>query len=126
MSVAGMGWCSRAIASEAVDFVRRSVRESGATALTCLAVPHFRQGEAFPGTVAALLDVPLLWVAEDALQAVQSACLTVSEKALQEKGVAAVAEGCALAAAGHGAWLRMPRQTHAGVTCAVAEREDMR
>lgn len=123
MSVAGMGWCSTASASDAVEFIRQTVRESGATTLTRLAVPGFRQGDRFPELVAAALEVPVFWVPENALQAVQALCLTVSQKSLQSNGFAAVAEGCALAGAGPGAWLRTPRQSDAGITCAVAEGE---
>ncbi len=123
MSVAGMGWCSIACASDAAGFIRQAVRESGATTLTRLAVPGFRQGDRFPELVAAALEVPVFWVPENALQAVQAFCPTVSKKSLQSNGVAAVAEGCALAGAGSGAWLRAPRQTYAGITCAVAEGE---
>lgn len=123
MSVVGMGWSSAASAPEAATFVRQMVQENGASSLTRLAVPGFRQGDALPEAVAALLGVPLFWVSEDALRAVQTLCPTVSERALQETGFAAVAEGCALAGAGPGAWLRVPRQAHAGITCAVAEGE---
>ncbi|MBS1015101.1 cobalamin biosynthesis protein [Acetobacter persici] len=123
MSVAGMGWCSTASASDAVEFIRQTVRESGATTLTRLAVPGFRQGDRFPELVAAALEVPVFWVPENALQTVQALCPTVSQKSLQKNGFAAVAEGCALAGAGSGAWLRVPRQSDAGITCAVAERE---
>lgn len=123
MSVVGMGWCSTASASDAAGFIRQTVRESGATALTRLAVPGFRQGDLFPELVAAALEIPVFWVPENALQAVQALCQTISQKSLQKNGFAAVAEGCALAGAGPGAWLRAPRQTYAGITCAVAERE---
>ncbi|MCP9319756.1 cobalamin biosynthesis protein [Acetobacter persici] len=123
MSVAGMGWCSIASASDAAGFIRQTLRESRATTLTCVAVPGFRQGDLFPELVAAALDVPVFWVPENALQAVQALCQTVSQKSLQSNGFAAVAEGCALAGAGPGAWLRAPRQSDAGITCAVAEEE---
>ncbi|KXV78527.1 hypothetical protein AD954_02350 [Acetobacter cerevisiae] len=104
--------------------MRQVVQENKATALTYLAVPGFRHGEALPEEVASLLGVPLFWVSDDALRAVQNICPTVSERALQETGFASVAEGCALAAAGPGAWLRVLRQAHAGITCAVAEGEE--
>ncbi|MCG0997262.1 cobalamin biosynthesis protein [Acetobacter persici] len=123
MSVVGMGWCSTASASDAAGFIRQAVRESGATTLTRLAVPGFRQGDRFAELVAAVLEVPVFWVPENALQAVQALCQTTSQKSLQKNGFAAVAEGCALAGAGSGAWLRAPRQTYAGITCAVAEGE---
>ncbi|WP_215754151.1 cobalamin biosynthesis protein [Acetobacter sp. P5B1] len=126
MSVAGMGWSNSASATEAATFVRQVVQENKATALTYLAVPGFRHGEALPEDVASLLGVPLFWVSDDALRGVQNICQTVSERALQERGFASVAEGCALAGAGAGAgvWLRVLRQAHAGITCAVAEGEE--
>ncbi|KXV09003.1 hypothetical protein AD930_03300 [Acetobacter malorum] len=106
--------------------MRQVVQENGATVLTCLAVPGFRHGDELPEKVASLLGVPLFWVSDNALRAVQNICPTVSERALQETGFASVAEGCALAGAGRGAWLRVPRQVHAGITCAVAEGEGTR
>lgn len=124
MSVAGMGWSKSASAPEAAAFVRQMVQENGATVLTCLAVPGFRHGEELPEEVAGLLSVPLFWVSDPALRAVQNICPTVSERALQETGFASVAEGCALAGARPGAWLRVLRQVHAGITCAVAEGEE--
>ncbi|KXV73687.1 hypothetical protein AD953_15020 [Acetobacter malorum] len=124
MSVAGMGWSNSASAPEAAAFVRQVVQENEATALTCLAVPGFRRGDELPEEVAGLLGVPLSWVSDNALRTVQNICPTVSERALQETGFASVAEGCALAGAGPGAWLRGLRQAHAGITCAVAEGEE--
>lgn len=126
MSVVGMGWSNSASATEAAAFVRQIVQENKATALTCLALPGFRRDEALPEQVAALLGVPLFWVSDNALRAVQNICPTVSERALQETGFASVAEGCALAVAGPGAWLRAPRQVYAGITCAVAEGEEVK
>ncbi|MCX2561038.1 cobalamin biosynthesis protein [Acetobacter farinalis] len=124
MSVAGFGWCHAAQAPAAADFVRQVVRQGGHTALTCLAVPAFRRGDALPEQVAARLGVPLLWVPAEAIQAMQGLCQTGSEKVLKETGFAAVAEACALAAAGPGAVLLVPRQTGEGVTCALAEGKD--
>jgi cobalamin biosynthesis protein CbiG len=64
--------------------------------------------------------VTLLLVERDALIAAQAACVTRSECAERTLGVAAVAEGCALAAAGQGARLVLPRIASARATCALA------
>jgi len=88
-----------------------------------LAVPDFRAADAGVRALAEALGLAVTVVAGDALAAVQGQCPTRSARAAAETGFASVAEGCALAAAGHGARLVVLRQTGPGVTCAVALRD---
>ncbi len=86
----------------------------------CLAAPGFRRGE--PGVLAAAheLGLPVRWIAADALAAEQPRCPTRSDAALRARGIASVAEAGALAAAGPGGVLLLPRISGAGVTVALA------
>ena len=118
MIVAGLG-CRTQITEEAVLAILRRAGE-GLPPITHLAAPDFRRGTAALHAVAATLQLPLLWVERGALEAVQPRCPSRSEAALRARGLASVAEGCALAVAGHGGRLLLPRIDGAGVTCAVA------
>jgi cobalt-precorrin 5A hydrolase len=86
-----------------------------------LAVPDFRRAEPGIGEAAATLGLAILWIARDALKGEQGRCLTRSARAEAEVGLSCVAEAAALAGAGPGARLLLPRIARGGVTCAVAE-----
>ena len=63
----------------------------------------------------------VLLVADAALAAAQPGCVTRSAAAERVVGVGSVAEGSALAAAGPGGTLLLPRIASARATCALAE-----
>jgi cobalt-precorrin 5A hydrolase len=90
--------------------------------IAALAAPIGKCGE--PGLIEAAtrLGLPLIAVSPEALAAAQPRCVTLSARALRETGVASVAEGCALAAAGPASRLLGPRSANARATCALAER----
>jgi cobalt-precorrin 5A hydrolase len=118
--VAGIG-CRRDCSSDAiVAVVRRACAEAGREP-SVLAAPEFKMGEAGLHAAANSLGLVLVTVARLALEAVQERCVTRSEHAARAIGVASVAEGCALAAAGMGGRLILPRISGEGVTCALAE-----
>ncbi|MFC0409350.1 cobalamin biosynthesis protein [Roseomonas elaeocarpi] len=123
--VAGIGCRPGCEAAEVVALVRRAEREAGRRA-GLLAVPAFRA--ALPALLSAAdeMALPVATVTQDALLAVQDRCPTRSERAAREHGIASVAEGCALAAAGDGGRLILPRIASAAVTCALAEVEEVR
>ncbi|MBC9206213.1 cobalamin biosynthesis protein [Roseomonas aerophila] len=118
MIVAGMG-CRPGVAPEAVLALLKRAGQ-GLPAFTHLAAPAFRVGETSLAEAAARLGLELLWLEAPALEAVQPLCPTRSAAALRATGLASVAEACALAGAGMGASLLLPRIDGAGVTCAVA------
>jgi cobalt-precorrin 5A hydrolase len=118
--IAGVGLRRGCPADEIVALVRRACAETGRAA-SALAAPSFKQGEAGLGVAAAQLGVTLLLVEDDALAAAQARCVTQSETARREVGVGSVAEGSALAAAGAGSQLLLPRIAGARATCALAE-----
>jgi cobalt-precorrin 5A hydrolase len=117
--IAGLG-CRRGCgAAEIVALVRRAEAACGAR-LTALAAPAAKCAE--PGLLAAAADLnlPLHPIAPASLAAAQARCVTRSSAAARALGVASVAEGCALAAAGPEGWLKLPRIASAAATCAVA------
>ena len=119
--IAGLG-CRRGCgAAEIIALLRRAEAACGAP-LAALAAPAAKCTE--PGLIAAAaaLNLPLRPIAPAALAAAQAGCVTRSPAAARALGVASVAEGCALAAAGEGGWLKLPRIASAAATCAVAAR----
>jgi cobalt-precorrin 5A hydrolase len=97
------------------------VKPQGDEAIDALAVPAFRQGEPGIAEAAERLNLPILWVAREALKGEQGRCLTRSARAEAEVGLSCVAEAAALSAAGPGSWLVLPRIAAGGVTCALAQ-----
>ncbi|MCQ8241285.1 cobalamin biosynthesis protein [Rhizosaccharibacter radicis] len=85
-----------------------------------VAVPWFRDRHpALPAALSAF-ELEVEMVTEQALAAAQPRCSTRSARAVATVGIASVAEGCALAAAGATGKLWMPRRTADGVTWALA------
>jgi cobalt-precorrin 5A hydrolase len=120
--VAGLGFSSICRAEDLVALVCR------AEALTRLRASHLatlspKAGVEALQRAAVLLKAEIAAVPAEAAQAVQPLCPTPSERAEAELGLASVAEGCALAAAGEGAWLVLPRIANARATCALVVGE---
>lgn len=124
MIVAGIGCRKACGADEIVALVRRAVAAAGAAncRLTALAAPAFKRGEPGLADAAEALALPLLFVEEARLKAVEPACPTTSAAAQSATGHASVAEASALAAAGPGGRLVLARINSAAATCALAER----
>lgn len=117
-TVAGIGFRPDCDAAELTALLAEAARLSGCVP-ALLAIPWFRAGE-IAASVAGKTGLTLVVVAREAIMAVQHVCPTRSEPALRTHGIAAVAEGCALAAAGPGAILGLPRIASANATCAIA------
>lgn len=124
MIVAGIGCRKECGADEIVALVRRAVAEARTAncRLTALAAPGFKRGEPGLSEAAETLALPLLFVEEKRLKAVEAACPTRSAAAKAATGHASVAEAAALAAAGPGGRLVLARINSAAATCALAER----
>lgn len=119
MIVAGIG-CRPGMGGEAAAaLVRRAEALTGRRAER-LAAPYFRSGEAGLHAAAALLGLPLVLLSHAALASVQARCPSRSARARDAVGLASVAEAAALAAAGAGGRLILPRIAGASVTCALA------
>ncbi|WP_130731839.1 cobalamin biosynthesis protein [Komagataeibacter xylinus] len=123
MIVAGLGLRSLCDAQALIALVLAAQERCGRRA-ELVAVPAFRYREAGVQDAARQLGLHLRAVTPDELLAVQPRCVTHSARAQAALGVASVAEGCALAAAGPHARLIVPRLTGSGATCAMAQGED--
>ncbi len=119
MIVAGLGCRTGVGANEIAVLVSGAATAAGLT-LAALAAPAFKAAE--PGVIAAaaLLGLPMIWVSPADLASAQPRCVTRSVRAAAAVGVASVAEGCALAAAGADAVLLVPRTAGRHATCAIA------
>lgn len=121
--VAGLG-CRKGVSVEALcGLVKMALHHAHQKQgdLVLLAVPAFKETANF-ALVGNHLGVPMVYVDQPALAAVQDRCLTQSSVTERITGLAAVAEAAALAAAGPGAQLLGPRIARDGATCAIARR----
>ncbi len=116
MIVAGIG-CRRDCPAETILALIATLHHP----IDALAAPQAKCAEPGLQTSARHLGLPLHPISHEALLAVQPLCPTSSLRALEETGIASVAEGCALAAAGPGAKLILPRIANAAATLALAE-----
>ncbi|EFG85535.1 cobalamin biosynthesis protein [Novacetimonas hansenii] len=88
-----------------------------------IAIPDFRADCTALHAAAQQAGLPLHVVPYRDLLAAQPRCVTRSARALAACGVASVAEGCAIAMAGDGARLVLPRIAYRRITCAIARTE---
>ena len=121
--VAGVG-CRKAISAAEVESAIEAAllhnRLSGRV-LERIAVPAVKGTEAGIVAAAAARGVPLMLIAQNALEAADRSSLTRSARSMDTFNVHSVAEAAALAAAGPGARLLAPRIAVGPVTCALAE-----
>ncbi|GBQ55646.1 cobalamin biosynthesis protein [Komagataeibacter swingsii] len=123
MIVAGLGLRSGCAADVIVGLLREAHARCGLQP-DLVAVPAFRYREAGLQAALARLGLTLRAVTPDELATAQPRCVTRSARAQAALGVASVAEGCALAAAGPHSRLIVPRLTGTHATCAMAQGED--
>jgi cobalt-precorrin 5A hydrolase len=115
----GLGSRTGVIADAVVDAVRDALSGHGGAAFRLCTLDR-RAAE--PGMIAAAarLGAELVGVSEDALRARSADVVTRSARSEAATGVPSVAESAALAGAGPGSRLVVPRRVVAGVTVAVA------
>ena len=120
--VAGVGFRAGTAPDEILALVRRALHEAHLLpeALTALATAADRASAPNFLTAAAALDLRPLAIAPTALVLADAQVVTRSERIAASRGVGSVAEAAALAAAGPGARLLLPRIASAGATCALA------
>lgn len=124
VTVAGIG-CRKGCAAEdilAAIAEALSAARRAPEALACLAAPDFKRTEAGLAEAARRLGLPIVFVDRMALDEALPRCPTRSEAALNATGHPSIAEGSALAAAGGGGVLVLPKIAGRGATCALAER----
>jgi cobalt-precorrin 5A hydrolase len=123
--VAGVG-CRKAISAAQVESAIEAALLHNRLAghqLKRIAVPAVKGTEAGIVAAAAARGVPLVLIAQNALEAADVRTLTRSARSMDTLNVHSVAEAAALAAAGPNARLLAPRVAVGPVTCALAEGE---
>ncbi|MBK3737414.1 cobalamin biosynthesis protein [Azospirillum brasilense] len=125
---AGIGCRAGCPGAEIAGLVRAAFEEAaldeGARRGVQLAAPMRKRNEAGVADAARLLALPLQFVDDSALMAVQDRVQTCSARVEAAVGVASVAEAAALAAAGPGSTLLLPRRSTPRATCALAISRD--
>jgi cobalt-precorrin 5A hydrolase len=116
MIAAGIGFSSTCSIAE----LEALLASTGAR-IDALATPSAKAATSVVIALAARSGLKLCAIDAETLDAVQPLCVTRSDRAARETGIASVAEGCALAAAGPGARLILPRIASRHATCALAE-----
>lgn len=123
MIVAGIGCRSECSADEIValiDAALAAIPEVRAE-LIALAAPSFRAEANGPRKAAEALELPLLLIDDTEMKAAELRCVTTShQRAIETRGLVSVAECAALAGAGEGASLILPRIKGKSATCALA------
>ncbi|QNT77881.1 cobalamin biosynthesis protein [Entomobacter blattae] len=65
--------------------------------ITAVAAPYFRQELALFSELSHMVSLPLYWISLHTLKKAQPYCQSYSQQALNRFGIAAIAEGCAIA-----------------------------
>jgi cobalt-precorrin 5A hydrolase len=120
MVIAGLGFRQSCPPEELVALVRAAEQQAGCSA-DALAVAAFKAAAPAARAAAARLGLALLVADSAAMEAAQPRCPTRSDAALRATGFASVAEAAALAVAGPGGRLRLPRIASPQASCALAE-----
>ena len=116
----GLG-CRRGVSGEVIaSLVREALARVEQTGPAALFTVEGKRAEAGMAQAAQALAMPLHFLPQKALEAVADLAQTRSQRVEALFGVPSVAETAALAGAGPGAVLILPRITRDNVTCAIA------
>jgi cobalt-precorrin 5A hydrolase len=119
----GLG-CRKGVSGEAiVSLVREALALIGRTGGTALFTVEGKRAEAGLAQAAQTLAMPLHFLPQEALAAVADQAQTRSPRVEALFGVPSVAETAALAGAGPGAVLILPRIARDDATCAIAWKD---
>ena len=120
MITAGIG-CRRGCPASDIIAVLHDAQAASGVLVDNIAVTSFKSAE--PGLLAAIasLALTLIHVDDAGLRDAQPHCVTRSPIVARHTGHASIAEAAALAGAGPGAVLRLPRIIFGAATCALAE-----
>ena len=120
----GLG-CRRGADGAAIaSLVRAALKSAAQEGAAALFTIDEKSGEAGLKAAAAALDLPLHFLGRDALKAAAAQAQTRSARVEEMFGLPSVAETAALAGAGPGAELIVPRMSGQGVTCAIARARE--
>jgi cobalt-precorrin 5A hydrolase len=125
MIVAGIGCRSGVDAAEVEAAIAAALLERSVSGneLGLIAIPSSKAQESGVVAAAASRGIPIVLIAQDALEAVSQLAVTRSARAMAAMNVNSVAEAAALAGAGSHSRLLGPRVAIGPVTCALAEGE---
>lgn len=123
MIVAGIGCRSGVDAAEVEAAIVAALLEGSVTEneLRLIAIPSSKAQESGVVAAAAARRIPIVLIAQPALEAVSELVITRSARAMAAMNVNSVAEAAALAGAGAHSRLLGPRVAVGPVTCALAE-----
>ncbi|MCY4311982.1 MAG: cobalamin biosynthesis protein [Rhodospirillaceae bacterium] len=123
MIIVGVGCRKGATDTAIASAVRVAIAQTGLSfeQVSALAAPAFKAGEDGLRRAADGMRLPLHLVERAQLEAVQPSCTTYSPTAMTALGLGSVCEAAAIAEAGAGAILVLPKTVVHGVACAVAE-----
>ena len=126
MIVAGVGCRKGAAAAEIGAAISTALERCGlaAEALTLIATSSAKGAEPGIKGAASALGVPIVLVAQRALENAGTRTVTKSQRVLLRTGVPSLAEAAALAAAGPAARLIAARVAVGPATCALAEARE--
>jgi len=117
----GVGCRKSCLRASIVALVRSVVADCAVqSARQCLFTHADKQGDAELAAAARSLELELVFLPREALEAMTLRLLTRSAAAQRRFGLPSIAEAAALAGAGPGSRLIGPRRIGEGVTCAVA------
>ncbi|MDX8493613.1 cobalamin biosynthesis protein [Mesorhizobium sp. VK22B] len=122
MMVAGIGSRKGVTARDVRAAIETALEAHGLamTALSALATGEIKRDEEAIFLAGRDLALPVIVVADEALQVVSADIISRSEVSQAHAGTPSVSEASALAAAGKGAKLLGPRTVLGAVTCAIA------
>jgi cobalt-precorrin 5A hydrolase len=121
MIVAGIGCRKDCPAEDILALLREAMASAGVDAIDLLASADLKANEAGLAQAAAILGRPLRLFSQPALEAVTASISMRSACVKRLTGLESVAEAAALAGAGFGARLIVPRIANARATCALAQ-----
>ncbi|HEX3349838.1 MAG TPA: cobalamin biosynthesis protein [Acetobacteraceae bacterium] len=119
MIAAGVG-CRRGCSADEIVAVVEQACIQAATRPVLLAAPETKADERGLRDAVARLGLTLHLVPDREIRAAQPRCTTFSARVAAHAGVGSIAEAAALAAAGAGSRVLLPRIATARATCALA------
>lgn len=124
MLAIGIGCRAGCPADAIARLVTRALAAAPSGDVAALFTAVEKQGEPGIAAAAASLSLPVVYLPRTALEAASPGARTRSERVVALFGVPSVAETAALAGAGPGAVLVVPRMAAEGATCAIARPAD--
>ncbi len=121
MLAIGVGCRSGCPAEAIAELVERALSATDESGAQALFTSVDKQSERGIAAAALRLALPLVYLPRAALEAAAPGAQTHSERVVALFGVPSVAETAALAGAGPGATLIVPRMAAGGATCAIAK-----